>query len=206
VRRTVAFRVQVQQVGAQAAGRAVGLRSLAAAVVLAAACSGGGRTPPPTPTTLPPTAPLSVPYAVDPRAPVTWRVDPTGDPATDEVLATYRHFVFVIHRVAAKPDPTDAELLALTHGDARAFYTRQYAGNARAHVIQIGPATVTSAVVRHTGATVTITSCQDLTQSYVYDNGRRDAEPVGYYRETAVMRKIGAAWVADRVTGELKAC
>jgi hypothetical protein len=196
------------------------VRRLVALVVLSvAACSsgGGGGTPLPstggatgggTRTAAPPSAvgPFDAEYATDPRSPVTWLVEPTGKAEDDEILAAYRHFVFMIHRVAAQPDPEDPELLALTRGAARAFYTRQYAESVRDHVTQSGPGTVKAATVRHLGRAVAVAACVDQRQSYVYEDGQRDPEPIGFYRETAVLQQVDGKWVAIQVTGQLKAC
>jgi hypothetical protein len=183
--------------------------------VLAAACSGGGGgTPLPsgsrpsdsraTSAAVSPTGPFDTQYATDPRSPVTWLVKPSGKAEDDEILAAYRHLVFVIHRLGAKPDPGDRELRTVTTGSALAFYTKLYADSIRKHLIQIGPGIVTSAAVRRSGNTVAVAACQDLRQSYPVENGKRDELATGFYEELAVLRKVNGNWVAIQVTGQLK--
>lgn len=200
-------------------------RTLLAALLLAAApaCSGSddpglppgtaattsapSSTSPSTSTSAPTTSspsndPFSEQFASDPRTPVTWLVKPTGDARTDEALATYRHLVFAVARVFSTPNPNDAELLALTSGQARKFLTDQLIKARQTKSSQLGPTLVKSVTTRSSGGDLAVSACQDLTQSFVYVDGKKSARPAGFYQEVAVLHQNAGKWIVIQINGE----
>jgi hypothetical protein len=186
------------------------------ALLLVSACSGGGGGPPlpsagptpaggtsavPTPTARP-SGPFDEQYATDPRSPVTWLVKPTGRARYDAALAAYRHWIFVVQRLGAAPDPADPELAAIASGAARDFFVKRFSETQRTHTNQLGGAVVRSANVRPAGPDVAVAACQDLTQAFVYVNGEKSPQAVGFFREVALLREVAGQWTVVQANGD----
>jgi hypothetical protein len=148
-----------------------------------------------------PTGPFGTQYATDPRSPITWLVKPTGDATTDEVLAAYRHWVYVVVLAFADPNPDDPAFLSMTSGQARKDLSAALKEAQKENGAQLGPTIVASAAARRTGLVAVVVACQDLTANYDYTDGKPAAKANGFYKETAVLRKVGGDWVVDRVSG-----
>jgi hypothetical protein len=155
-----------------------------------------------TPSAADPDDPFRQQFATDPRTPVTWLVKPTGVTETDAALATYRHLVFAVARVFSAPDPADSELLQLTSGQARRFFTDQLVRARQSKSAQLGPTVVKSATTKSTGNDIAVSACHDLTRSYVYVDGKRSANAAGFYRETVVLHKEAGGWKVIQLNGE----